>query len=457
MLTRPVRQAHARVAWWMLILAAIACSRVPSLARLEPDELESASVSNGADRSTMVADLSINPVQPGDDLLFFAYNIEPPILVGVGIQLYSGDSGAGRYACLTCDMDGDEGISTLAVFLPASLSRERRTLAARAGFFAADETVSRGGVWLIDIGSGEVRVVGEAIFVHVREVSLSADATRVAVTTDDGAIFVMDAESEEILLETRNPPLADDPSQFARAAHVEGYFSWSLDGSHLLYDSEDGQIVSVDVDQGTASILRPAEPVTDYDYPVFAFAAWAPDGRRVLFVSDVDKRSTGATASEMYSGVDWTSGGDLPVDALDLYVMNSDGGGQVCLTCDSNHSPSWAFTPTWSPDGSKVAFFDYDFTELPQWHEEVMVAAADGSELRSLARFPTQDIPLMTLVKTSGPPVWSPDGTQLAFSAQNGDNYAVFVVDEDGANLRLVAAEPGRDFVYPIWLGNQLR
>jgi Tol biopolymer transport system component len=65
-------------------------------------------------------------------------------------------------------------------------------------------------------------------------------------------------------------------------------------------------------------------------------------------------------------------------------------------------------------------------------------------------------IPLITNAPNDGIyyPVWSPDGTQLAFSANldGSMRYNVYIVDSDGSNLRMVSAHPSmQEPSYPAW------
>jgi Tol biopolymer transport system component len=75
--------------------------------------------------------------------------------------------------------------------------------------------------------------------------------------------------------------------------------------------------------------------------------------------------------------------------------------------------------PVWSPDGSMIAFGsgkDYDTTELT-------VASADGSEPRALA-----DRPLRGTVS------WSPDAKEIAYVGDSDIGSPVYVVNADGTD-----------------------
>ena len=82
----------------------------------------------------------------------------------------------------------------------------------------------------------------------------------------------------------------------------------------------------------------------------------------------------------------------------EIYAMAADGAGQVNLT---NH-PGADSRPVWSPDGSKIAFVS---TRQDGFTHDVFVMDADGSNQVNL----TGGSPFDT------EPDWSPDGRRIAF------------------------------------------
>jgi Tol biopolymer transport system component len=116
----------------------------------------------------------------------------------------------------------------------------------------------------------------------------------------------------------------------------------------------------------------------------------------------------------------------------DIWTMGIDGSDRVRLTTD----PAEDFDPSWSPDGSMIAFRSHR-----DGNEEVYVMQADGSRERNLSRNPTSDYS----------PAWSPDGTTIAFASnRDGDPNEIYVIDADGSNPVRVTDNPGID-EYPTW------
>ena len=84
---------------------------------------------------------------------------------------------------------------------------------------------------------------------------------------------------------------------------------------------------------------------------------------------------------------------------LDIYVMNADGTGRVNLT----NREAKDMDPSWSPDGEWIAFLSRS-----QGKTDIHRVRPDGSGLSSLTTYPTQ---------LYSRPIWSPDGTKIAFTS----------------------------------------
>jgi Tol biopolymer transport system component len=168
----------------------------------------------------------------------------------------------------------------------------------------------------------------------------------------------------------------------------------------------------------------------------------------------------------------------------DVWTADADGSNAHRLTS----SAALEFDPTWSPDGSRIAFRyqprDDDTTEI-------YAMDADGSDVARLTRNDVADwgpdwsrdgrrIVWNSAVGTSGfgffgttmrpdgsdvrritrhyveYPTWSPDGTKIAFMAQlpgasgSDPDYEIYVMDADGSHVRRLTRNPGSDG-WPAW------
>ena len=97
--------------------------------------------------------------------------------------------------------------------------------------------------------------------------------------------------------------------------------------------------------------------------------------------------------------------------------------------------PAYDGWPTWSPDGSQIAFMS-----TRSGNPEIYVMNSDGSNLRQLTDHPANDIW----------PEWSPNGRRIAFPSRRDGNFEVYVINADGTNLQRLTNTPGHED-FPTW------
>jgi dipeptidyl aminopeptidase/acylaminoacyl peptidase len=115
--------------------------------------------------------------------------------------------------------------------------------------------------------------------------------------------------------------------------------------------------------------------------------------------------------------------------------VRADGKGLDRLT----DSPSWEGYPSWSPDGTKIAYERYKQNETDGQFSSVWVMNADGSGQR----------PLTSL--GCGTPRWSPDGARIAYTRCSVAGATdVFVMNADGGGQQAVVRGPDDD-ANPVW------
>ena len=129
----------------------------------------------------------------------------------------------------------------------------------------------------------------------------------------------------------------------------------------------------------------------------------------------------------------------------EIYVMDADGGNQQRLT---NH-PDNDWNPSWSPDGKRIVFHSNRDGHVHVIHgrptSEIYVMDADGGNPQNLTNNPGNDIS----------PSWSPDGKRIAFSSDRdwdkGDhNSEIYVMDADGGNPQNLTNDLNADYS-PSW------
>ena len=91
--------------------------------------------------------------------------------------------------------------------------------------------------------------------------------------------------------------------------------------------------------------------------------------------------------------------------------------------------------PSWSPDGTRLAYQSYRDGTWRLW-----IAQADGSDAVAVTSGPFDD----------REPHWSPDGARIAFSSDRSGNYDVWVLEVSSGAVRQVTSSPANEY-WPAW------
>ncbi|HSJ51129.1 MAG TPA: hypothetical protein VLA90_07580, partial [Actinomycetota bacterium] len=209
----------------------------------------------------------------------------------------------------------------------------------------------------------------------------------------------------------------------ARVAQI----AWSPDGSRMAYQNPIADERGIYVANADGS---DAVPLTDGAND--AWPSWSPDGTRIVFSSSRSDPSIGPCE---------------PADAdfacpTDIYAMNADGSNIARLTTD----PAPEYQPAWSTDGSKIAFVRTVRRVTPDQilnTPAIFTMAPDGDDVRRVSSGDGG---------SDFSPSWSPDGSELAFAATRYEDWGIWVVSSDGSGERRLLG--GDDVWYtdnPVW------
>lgn len=110
--------------------------------------------------------------------------------------------------------------------------------------------------------------------------------------------------------------------------------------------------------------------------------------------------------------------------AGELWLINADGTDTRALVT----SVAVEGAPSWSPDGTKLAFTGFEWgPQIIIW--DIWIVGVDGSELTNLTR--SSETSVLS-------PSWSPDGSQIVFVDTHWD---LWVIDVDGSDRKRITSD----------------
>jgi Tol biopolymer transport system component len=194
---------------------------------------------------------------------------------------------------------------------------------------------------------------------------------------------------------------------------LNGYVAYGSNRTGSQF-SDDVYVSPLDVESPIRLTFRP---------PDDGQPAWSPDGRRLAFKT-------------------------VQFGSNNLAVIDADGTGETLLTRTFNISEG---QPAWSPDRTKLLYRRTPQNPLVQnadtWVLDIAGSAAD----------PAHPVTQPVLLRTGDEryPSYSPDGTQIAFRgdldlAEPSGDEEIYVMDADGTNVRQLTSNADFDSA-PSW------
>lgn len=239
---------------------------------------------------------------------------------------------------------------------------------------------------------------------------------------------------------------------------LNSYAQISPDGKKIVFDKwqdnndQNGEIYLMDRDGKNLRRLTNNHGVYD-GYPT-----WFPDSETILFSSEVDSlfklfsiRADGTGLKQLTTGSGDDQRANISKDGKQI-VFNRNFNGDINIytmpvsLSESNEyeidtdsilkisNPEYAYAH-WSPNGKQLV---YQAKLAGDW--DVFIMDEDGGNVKNLSKNDFNDVH----------PSWSPDGKWIAFSSDRDGDKEIFVMDIEGKNIKQITHNELRD-IHPYW------
>ncbi len=205
---------------------------------------------------------------------------------------------------------------------------------------------------------------------------------------------------------------------------------------------------------GTQPVNLTKHPAADHT-PV-----WSPTGEQIIFSSDRDRfpgsidlylmDPDGSNVRRVFGKSKDRAGATWSPDGKQIAYVSLERGQFVLYigTIDGKKEERVAFgsAPVWSPDGTVIAF-------NVGWPERMRISVLNVETLRQKFLFPPEPQP-----SWMGKITWSPSGDRLAFSWLHREplkdfleTQTIYTVNRDGTSLKQIVPEAGLQARAPVW------
>lgn len=186
--------------------------------------------------------------------------------------------------------------------------------------------------------------------------------------------------------------------------------------------------------------------------------AWSPDMTRISFTRTYPNQNmkhelwimNSNGSNQHYIGIQgfmakWSKDGTKFVytsnqndNRFDIYVCDTNGTNELRLT---NYPGDKRF-PVYSPDGSEIAFSEGTANSMTDW--EIYKMKSDGTGIRQLTNNNAYEFCAQ----------WSPDGNMFAYGSDvhESGKWEIYVMDTSGANVQRITYSPANiTAINPVW------
>ena len=211
-----------------------------------------------------------------------------------------------------------------------------------------------------------------------------------------------------------------------------------MPGGETIVVSRNEKLHSIDVGSGQVEIISPKTRSPSDVLQIDYSPSVSPDGSRIAFTTH--RFVTDGYYSWDIATLEFDENGELRPRRRQLGPLSwSLDGGAVQLTPSTSRERN----PLWSPDGSRIAFLSDREDDYPN-RNELYVMSSDGSNVVRVA--PEIDVSPRSFA-------WSPDGEKLAFASKSeylGENLfrtSLYVVGSEGSGIEM-AWEGFEGYIY---------
>ncbi|GAB5493184.1 MAG: hypothetical protein Phog2KO_33990 [Phototrophicaceae bacterium] len=231
-------------------------------------------------------------------------------------------------------------------------------------------------------------------------------------------------------------------------------FGSSTAESHILFTQFDGTDYEIYVMDADGNIEQLTDNTTDDwgagwspDYSQIAFRSMQNGYSRIYVMNADGSHIEAITPDTLHTGFygqsgipSWSAdGSQIAFEATDytrdiysdIYVVNVNSG-DIDQVTDDNHNN---MHPDFSPHGSQIAYASDNFGEECFYTCDIFVINRDGTNERQLTDTYSMDVF----------PQFSPDGSQIAFHSERTGNSDIYVMNANGTNERNLTNSPSLD------------
>ena len=194
--------------------------------------------------------------------------------------------------------------------------------------------------------------------------------------------------------------------------------SWDPDSNHILYhqDTRDSSGIFIIDDNGNNVINILQE---DRFKSALFLPAWSPKRDQIGYIDLVATKHS-------------------PLHPLQIYMMDLTKASVTALTSGGDEEK---IPLAWHPDGQKILFVTLSLIGQETLWTDIFVMDNNGENIINLTQTPEIEMYAS----------WSPDGGQIVFDREVGENdSAIFIMEADGQNPQQLTFEPGLNFA-PSW------